>query len=136
MGNQACFLKSKFGYDDTLDAFAVHGVVGVVCGGIKCETDGKVGTLMTGLFAQKSIANMAGDVGDLGGWMDRNYALMGTQLAGCIVTTVWSFAVTASLALVFQNVTLPYIGSLKLRMDSDNEAIGTDFSQLGEVACL
>jgi Amt family ammonium transporter len=29
-GNNACFLKSRFEYDDSLDAFAVHGVAGFV----------------------------------------------------------------------------------------------------------
>ena len=47
-------IKSKVGYDDSLDAFGVHGV------------GGTVGTIATGLFAEKVI-NAAGADGLLFG---------------------------------------------------------------------
>ena len=40
---QACNLKSKFGYDDALDAFGVHGV------------GGTLGAILTGVFATAAV---------------------------------------------------------------------------------
>lgn len=48
----------RFRYDDACDVFAVHGVGGIV------------GCLLTGLFAQNSIATMAGGDPISGGWVD------------------------------------------------------------------
>src|SRR6185295_3587725 len=48
IGGAVCFLaawklKAKFGYDDSLDAFGVHGV------------GGTLGALLTGIFASKDV---------------------------------------------------------------------------------
>ncbi|RQS68634.1 ammonium transporter, partial [Burkholderia sp. Bp8963] len=44
------WLKSKLGYDDSLDAFGVHGVGGIL------------GALLTGVFAVKDIGGADGNV--------------------------------------------------------------------------
>ena len=59
----ACLLKSKFGYDDSLDVVGVHGVGGIL------------GAILTGVFATKAI-NSAGNDGLLYG----NPSLLVTQL--------------------------------------------------------
>ena len=57
-----CFLmvtavKSKFGYDDTLDAFGVHGA------------GGTLGAILTGVFATKAVNDVLKDAGKLPlGW--------------------------------------------------------------------
>ena len=70
-------IKLKFGYDDSLDAFGVHGV------------GGTVGALATGLFAQK-IINAAGNNGLFFG----NPAQFITQATGVLATMGYAIAVT------------------------------------------
>lgn len=56
----ACDLKHYFGFDDALDVFGVHGVGGLI------------GTFLTGIFAERSVAALDGSVID-GGWLDRHW---------------------------------------------------------------
>ena len=72
----AVVLKAKLGYDDTLDAFGVHGVGGIW------------GALATGLFATKAVN------GTTDGLFYGNAAQFVIQLKATAVTVVWSFAVT------------------------------------------
>jgi Amt family ammonium transporter len=72
----AVFLKRAFKYDDSLDAFGVHGVGGFV------------GAILTGVFADASI-NAAGKV----------HSPL-TQFYGCIGTIVWSGVVTFLILMV------------------------------------
>jgi Amt family ammonium transporter len=72
----AVFLKRAFKYDDSLDAFGVHGVGGFI------------GAILTGVFADAAI-NSAGKV---------HSAL--TQLYGCLGTIVWSGVVTFLILMV------------------------------------
>src|ERR1019366_1525030 len=60
-------LKSRFGYDDSLDAFGVHGVGGLA------------GALLTGVFAQKAL-NDAGADGALFG----NLSQLAVQAVACV----------------------------------------------------
>jgi Amt family ammonium transporter len=62
----AAHLKKMFGYDDSLDAFGVHGVGGIV------------GALLTGVFADPSINSLGA-----------NHSIV-TQLIGVLVTIVWT----------------------------------------------
>jgi Amt family ammonium transporter len=71
------FVKPRLGYDDTLDAFGVHGVGGIW------------GALATGLFASKAI-NPAGADGLFFG----NPGLFIIQLKAVLITLVYSFIVT------------------------------------------
>ena len=70
-------MKTKLGYDDSLDAVGVHGA------------GGTLGALATGLFASKAI-NAAGNNGLFFG----NAALLGTQALSIGAAIVYSFIVT------------------------------------------
>ena len=71
-------MKSRFGYDDSLDAFGVHGV------------GGAVGILCTGLFAQKLINPSGAD-----GLFFGSYKLVIAQIVAIGIISVYSFVVTA-----------------------------------------
>ncbi len=73
-------MKTKFGYDDSLDAFGVHGVGGIA------------GTFATGLFAQ-TLINPSGTNGLFFG----NHQLLISQMTAISVTAVYSFVVTVIL---------------------------------------
>ena len=62
----AAQLKKRLGYDDSLDAFGVHGVGGIV------------GALLTGVFADPAINSLGA-----------NHSII-TQAEGVIVTIVWT----------------------------------------------
>lgn len=68
--------------DDPLDIFAVHGISGVV------------GLLMTGLFAQASVAANDGYLEIPGGWLDHNYIQLAKQLAWVVYVAAWAFVTT------------------------------------------
>jgi ammonium transporter, Amt family len=101
-------MKGRFGYDDSLDAFGVHGVGGVV------------GSFATGLFAQ-SVINPAGGNGLFFG----SFVLAKTQLIAILVTGAYSFIVTVVLLKIIDK----FIG---LRVDQESEVNGLDISQHGE----
>ena len=66
----ATSLKHKLGYDDSLDAFGVHGVGGIV------------GCLLTGIFAAETLGGMG---------MDKSIGLqLWSQFVSLIVTILWS----------------------------------------------
>jgi len=103
-------IKPKLGYDDSLDAFGVHGIGGIW------------GAIATGLFASKAI-NAAGNDGLLLG----NFALMKAQLVAVLVTIVYSFVVTFVIAKLVDK----FIG---LRVSEEEENIGLDLTQHHERA--
>ena len=103
-------VKLKLAYDDSLDAFGVHGVGGVV------------GTLMTGLLAQK-IINPAGNNGLLFG----NISQFNVQLIGVAAIIVYAVAVT----LVLLKVLDAFMG---LRVTDEDEVVGLDITQHEESA--
>jgi Amt family ammonium transporter len=77
----AVFLKNALKYDDSLDAFGVHGVGGFV------------GAILTGVFADASINTLPKGHGVL------------TQFEGCIGTIIWSGALTAIILLICKYTT-------------------------------
>ena len=103
-------IKHKFGYDDSLDAFGVHGISGIW------------GTLATGLLATKAI-NAAGPNGLLAG-NPRQFTI---QLIAVVVTVVYVLVVT----LVIYKVVDLIIGVRVVEVD---EAIGLDLTQHNERA--
>ncbi|MDD5260131.1 MAG: ammonium transporter [bacterium] len=103
-------LKHKFGYDDSLDAFGVHGV------------GGTVGALATGLFATKMV-NAAGNNGLFYG----NASLLWTQAIGVIATMAYAAAVTFVLLKILDKV-------MGLRVKEEEELIGLDITQHKETA--
>ncbi len=98
-------IKAKFGYDDSLDAFGVHGVGGIL------------GTLATGLWATKAI-NPAGNNGLFYG----NPGLFLIQLKATVITIVYSFVVSWALLKIVD----AFMG---LRVSENEERIGLDLTQ-------
>jgi len=103
-------IKLKFGYDDSLDAFGVHGV------------GGTLGAIATGLFAQK-IVNTAGNNGLFFG----NPAQFITQTIGVFATMGYAIIVTFILLKVLDIV-------IGLRVEDEEEVIGLDITQHEESA--
>jgi len=105
-------VKSRLGYDDSLDAFGVHGA------------GGTLGALLTGLFATKAInAAFGKDVPT--GAIDGHWGQLLNQLAG--VGIAWTISIVGTLVLLF--VIDKVIG---LRVSADQESAGLDLSQHGE----
>ncbi|MBN1628746.1 MAG: ammonium transporter, partial [Thermoleophilia bacterium] len=103
-------VKNKLGYDDSLDAFGVHGIGGMV------------GALLTGFWATTAI-NPAGFDGIFhGGGM-----LLVKQLAALAVCAAYSFVVSWVLLKVIDKV-------IGLRVNEDHENIGLDLTQHSESA--
>jgi ammonium transporter, Amt family len=106
----ACMLKSKFGYDDSLDVVGVHGVGGIL------------GALMTGIFATRAI-NPAGNDGLLYG----NPTLLLTQLIAVGATVIFVAVGSGVILLVLR-------ATIGLRVTEDEERQGLDLSQHSESA--
>ena len=105
-------VKSIFGYDDSLDAFGVHGA------------GGTLGALLTGIFAT-SVINPVYGAGKPTGWIDGNWHQMINQFAA--VGTSWAISIVGTLILLF--VVDKIMG---LRLTPEQEAAGLDLSQHGE----
>jgi len=105
-------VKSRLGYDDSLDAFGVHGA------------GGTLGALMTGLFATRAINTIYGN-GVATGAIDGHWGQVLNQLAG--VAVAWGISIVGTLVLLF--VVDKVIG---LRVSPEQEAAGLDLSQHGE----
>jgi Amt family ammonium transporter len=109
-------VKARLGYDDSLDAFGVHGV------------GGTIGALLTGVFASKLINPVFKDERGtvLGsGMIDGNFLQIFNQLVGVVVAVV--LAVIGTLAIL-KLVDL-LIG---LRVPAEQEIEGLDINQHGE----
>jgi Amt family ammonium transporter len=102
----ATFLKQMLGYDDSLDAFGVHGVGGII------------GALLTGVFALKEI-------GGTSGLLEGNAAQVWIQLEGIIATIVYCAVATFIILKIVQGV-------MGLRVDEDAEVEGLDINLHGE----
>ena len=110
----ACtWLKSKIGYDDSLDVFGVHGIGGMT------------GTLLAGVFAAGVLSASPELPGGVHGLLEGNPKQVLMQLYGIAVTIVWSGALTF--------IILKVIGLLvPLRVRNEDEVMGLDVSQHGE----
>jgi len=103
-------VKIKLGYDDSLDAFGVHGI------------GGAAGALATGFFAQKAI-NPAGNDGLFFG----NPSLFLTQLIGVAVTGLYAITVTFIILKIIDAV-------IGIRVNDEEELMGLDITQHKETA--
>lgn len=103
-------LKSRFQYDDSLDAFGCHGIGGIW------------GSIATGLFATKAI-NPAGNDGVFYG----NPSLLGIQLLSVIITILISAIITFTILKAISFF-------LPIRASESEEEDGMDISQHGEDA--
>lgn len=101
----ATSLKRKVGYDDSLDAFGVHGVGGIV------------GALLTGVFAAPALGGF-GTVEDIG-------AQLLTQFEGVAFTVVYTGVVTFVILKVLDVV-------MGLRVNDEEETVGLDLAQHNE----
>jgi Amt family ammonium transporter len=109
-------VKAKFGYDDSLDAFGVHGA------------GGTLGALLTGVFATNAVNNApkdsAGNPAPLG-LIDGNASQIVNQGVG--IAIAWFLGIVGTLAIL--KVCDLLIG---LRVDTDQENQGLDLSMHGE----
>jgi len=105
-------VKSRFGYDDSLDAFGVHGA------------GGTVGALLTGVFATYLINPVFGKGAPTGG-IDGHWSQVLNQLTA--VGMAWGISIVGTLILLF--VVDKIMG---LRVAPEQEVAGLDLSQHGE----
>jgi ammonium transporter, Amt family len=109
-------IKSRFGYDDSLDAFGVHGA------------GGTVGALLTGVFASSVINPIFKDASGKvlpSGAIQGNFHQILNQLVG--VAIAWVMALVGTLILL--KIVDLVIG---LRVPAEEEAEGLDLTQHGE----
>jgi Amt family ammonium transporter len=116
-----CFLmvtrvKSMFGYDDSLDAFGVHGA------------GGTLGAILTGVFAAKAINPIFKDgqgAATAVGLIDGHPMQVLNQVVGVVIA--WGLAVVGTLVIL--KVVDWTVG---LRVEEEQEIQGLDLSQHGE----
>ncbi len=104
-------VKNIFGYDDSLDAFGVHGA------------GGTLGAILTGLFANSGINAVYGNGPT--GFFEGNHRQVLNQLGG--VAIAWTLSIVGTLVLLF--IVDKLVG---LRVSEDDEREGLDLTQHGE----
>lgn len=102
---QAVMLKGRFGYDDSLDAFGVHGVGGIT------------GAILTGVFASIGSAGLL--LGNSGQFM--------LQVEGVVFTLLYASICTLVIGFVLHK-------TIGLKVTESEENIGLDRTQHGEAA--
>ena len=103
------YLKPKLGYDDTLDAFGIHGI------------GGTIGAILTGVFADPAINELGK------GLLYGNPGQLWTQIIASLITFVYSAVATAVIFMIIKY-------TVGLRVDEEDEFLGLDESQHGEKA--
>lgn len=98
-------MKGKLGYDDSLDAFGVHGVGGIL------------GTLGAGLFAEKMLNPSGAD-----GLFFGNPHQLTVQIMAIVVVAVYSFVISLTLLKLID-------WTIGLRVTEEEEMMGLDLSQ-------
>src|SRR5690606_16955918 len=98
-------LKHALGYDDSLDAFGVHGI------------GGTVGAVLTGVFAAAAVNGMPG-------LLEGN----GTQLTNQVIATALTWAISGAGTFVLLKLVDLVIG---LRVTEQEEHEGLDLTQHG-----
>eukprot|EP00825_Cyclidium_porcatum_P014950 TRINITY_DN18208_c0_g1_i1.p3 TRINITY_DN18208_c0_g1~~TRINITY_DN18208_c0_g1_i1.p3 ORF type:complete len:114 (+),score=14.18 TRINITY_DN18208_c0_g1_i1:269-610(+) len=105
------YVKPKLKYDDTLDAFGVHGIGGII------------GSILTGVFATRVITGEGGAQGALYG----DWHQLWIQIIATLATMVYSAVLTAILFYIVNK-------TIGLRATKQDESDGLDVSQHGEIA--
>ncbi len=109
-------VKARFGYDDSLDAFGVHGA------------GGTLGALLTGVFAVSAVNPIFKDAQGnalASGLLEGNSHQLLNQLVG--VSIAWVLGIVGTLAILkLVDVTIG------LRVPEEEEVQGLDLSQHGE----
>ncbi len=114
----ACFfaatsVKHLFGYDDSLDAFGVHAVGGIV------------GAILTGVFARAFLNPASGDTPAKAGLIDGNAGQVLIQIEGVAVTLIYCAVASFIILKVIDLV-------VGLRVDAETERDGLDLALHGE----
>ncbi len=112
----ATAVKNVFGYDDSLDAFGVHGA------------GGTLGAILTGVFATNAVNDALKDSAGKAlplGWIDGNGAQILNQIIGSAIA--WGLAIVGTL-VVLKICDL----TLGLRVSEEEETSGLDLSLHGE----
>jgi len=104
-------VKHKFGYDDSLDAFGVHGA------------GGTLGAILTGVFATKEVNDALN--GKPLGWADGNAGQVLNQAVGCLIAWVLAAVGTYIILKVCDAIT-------GVRAAAEDEIEGLDLSMHGE----
>jgi ammonium transporter, Amt family len=103
----AVWLKHAVGYDDSLDAFGVHGI------------GGAAGAILTGVFALSSVNSLGK------GAIDGNPGQILIQIQGLLVAGIYCAAVTFAILMAIK-------ATIGLRVTKDEEMEGLDLTQHGE----
>ncbi len=103
----ATWLKRTLNYDDSLDAFGVHGIGGVI------------GAILTGVFAVEAI-------GGTKGALEGNVGQILIQVEGIVATVVWAAVATFVILKAIDMV-------MGLRVEKEVEIEGLDINLHGEV---
>ena len=109
----AILLKSRLGYDDSLDVFGVHGV------------GGAFGALAVGIFATSTMTRIAGVADAPGGLIDGSTALLAKQAISLVAAAAYSFVLTFGILKAIDLV-------IGLRVTTEEEEMGLDLTQHGE----
>lgn len=102
----AVWLKHKLGYDDSLDAFGVHGIGGLV------------GAVLTGVFAAEAIGGKTG-------LLEGNAGQVVTQVYGVVATVLWCAVATFIILKVLDMI-------MGIRVSPEQETEGLDLAEHGE----
>src|SRR5688572_19600854 len=109
----AVLAKYKYGYDDSLDAFGVHGVGGLT------------GAILTGVFAVKrTFPNATDPVGEMG-LLGGNPKQLGVQILACVVSAAYAGVVSWLLLKGIDKL-------VGIRVSPTDEREGLDTTQHGE----
>ncbi len=103
-------LKSRFGYDDSLDVVGIHGV------------GGAVGSVLLAVFATKAVNS-----GGVDGLLAGSSAQMVSQVMGVAVVGVYAFVVSWILVKVLHS-------TMGMRLVEENEVQGMDYTEHSETA--
>ncbi|PWN48484.1 Rh-like protein/ammonium transporter, partial [Violaceomyces palustris] len=114
--NYATGLKNLLGFEDPVDVVGMHLVGGIV------------GNLMTGLFAQASVAAVDGITEIPGGaFLDGNWIQIGYQLADTTAATLYAFGMSFFLCFL-----IDCVPGLKLRASEESIRRGCDLEEMME----
>ncbi len=101
-------IKNRFGYDDSLDVFGIHGIGGII------------GSVGTGIFTASSLGGTGGD-----GYSMVDQTIIQFQAVG--ITIVWCGVISY---VIYKIVDM----TIGLRVDAESESQGFDVSAHGEAA--
>lgn len=97
-------VKAKFGYDDSLDAFGVHGVGGIL------------GAILTGFFASSAVT---------GSELPAMWTQVGIQVLSVVATLVYGGVMSFVILFIIKK-------TMGLRVSTDDELSGLDLASHGE----